>query len=76
MYIRFVVGGEAENAYWLSGVFSISRILRDQGELFACEARRLNVAYLRGFGSNASLSSVRGAPARWRVVRRRGLLVS
>jgi hypothetical protein len=45
VYVRFVIGAEAENAYWLTGVFAEARILRDNGELFAHEVRQLDEAY-------------------------------
>ena len=41
MFVRFVVGAEAENAYWLTGVFVEARILRDDGRLFRHEVEWL-----------------------------------
>jgi hypothetical protein len=37
MYVRFVVGDEAANAYWLTGIFFWARLLRDDGKLYAYE---------------------------------------
>ena len=31
-FVRFVVGADAENAAWLTGVFTEARILQDEGE--------------------------------------------
>ena len=41
MFVRFVVGTEAENAFWLTGVFTIAREMRDRGELYDSGARWL-----------------------------------
>jgi hypothetical protein len=38
MFLRFVVGTEAENAYWLTGLFTVARKLRDEGQLYAYES--------------------------------------
>lgn len=37
MFVRFVVGTDAENAYWLTGVIAAARILGDEGRLFQYE---------------------------------------
>ena len=34
MYVRFVVGSDDENAYWLTGVLTEARLLRDAGRLY------------------------------------------
>ena len=45
MFVRFVVGTEAENAFWLTGVFTIAREMRDRGELYDYEARWLEEVF-------------------------------
>ena len=45
MYLRFVVGADVENAAWLTGVFTASRILRDEGDLYSYESERLEDIY-------------------------------
>jgi hypothetical protein len=45
MFVRFVAGTEAENAYRLDGVFVESRLLRDEGRLYAYEIRFLDETY-------------------------------
>jgi hypothetical protein len=45
MYVRFVVGTDAENAFWLTGVLTSARIVRDEGELYAYEEDLLNTVY-------------------------------
>ena len=45
MYIRFVVGGDAENAAWLTGIITEARLLNDQGELFRYETQVLEEAF-------------------------------
>ena len=41
MFVRFVVGADAEDAFWLTGVITEARILRDQGELYSHESELL-----------------------------------
>ncbi len=45
MYVRFVVGDDAENAYWLTGVFVEARILRDDGKLYVYEVDLLEETF-------------------------------
>lgn len=45
MFVRFVVGIESENAFWLDGVITAARILRDEGELYRHESERLNEVF-------------------------------
>ena len=45
MFVRFVAGTEAENAYRLDGVFVESRRLGDVGRLFAHEIGLLDETY-------------------------------
>jgi hypothetical protein len=42
MFVRFVVGADVENVFWLTGVFTESYALIDEGVLYAFE-----VAYLQ-----------------------------
>jgi hypothetical protein len=45
MYVRFVVGDDAANAYWLTGVFSWARLLREDGKLYAYEVDLLEATH-------------------------------
>ena len=45
MFVRFVVGTDAENAAWLTGIITEARLLRDAGELYDYESERLEAAY-------------------------------
>jgi hypothetical protein len=45
MFVRFVVGTDADNAAWLTGIFTMARDLRDRGVLFTYEAERLQEIY-------------------------------
>src|SRR5437588_13028 len=45
MFVRFVVGSDAENAAWLTGVVTMARVLRDEGELYAFESELLEDIY-------------------------------
>ncbi len=45
MYVRFVVGADAENAAWLTGIITEARLLRDAGELYDYESERLEEIY-------------------------------
>ncbi len=45
MFLRFVVGTEAENAFWLIGVFTMAREMRDRGELYEYESRWLEEVF-------------------------------
>lgn len=45
MFVRFVVGSDAENAAWLTGVITEARLLRDAGELYDYESERLEAIY-------------------------------
>jgi hypothetical protein len=41
VFLRFVVGSDAENAAWLTGVITEARILDDEGELYRHESELL-----------------------------------
>ncbi len=45
MYLRFVVGSDDENAYWLDGIFTRARLLDEAGELYAYESARLSEVF-------------------------------
>jgi hypothetical protein len=45
MFVRFVVGADAENAAWLTGIMTEARLLRDAVELYDYESERLEAAY-------------------------------
>jgi hypothetical protein len=45
MFVRFVVGADSENAFWLNGVITEARLLRDDGKLFAHEVSLLESIY-------------------------------
>ena len=45
MFVRFVVGSDAENAAWLTGVITEARLLRDRGELHAYESELLEAIF-------------------------------
>ncbi len=45
MFLRFVVGADSENAAWLTGVITMARILRDEGELYGYEADLLKATF-------------------------------
>jgi len=45
MFVRFVVGADAENASWLTGVITEARILRDEGELYRYESELLREVF-------------------------------
>lgn len=45
MFVRFVVGDETENPYWLTGVFTSARMLRDEGKLYKYESEWLEEIY-------------------------------
>jgi hypothetical protein len=45
VFVRFVVGDEAENPYWLTGVLTIARILQDEGKLYKYESEWLEEIY-------------------------------
>lgn len=45
MFVRFVVGADAENAAWLTGVITEARILQDEGHLFDYESKRLDETF-------------------------------
>jgi hypothetical protein len=45
MFVRFVVGADAENAAWLTGVITEARLLRDAGELYDYESERLEAIF-------------------------------
>jgi hypothetical protein len=44
-FVRFVVGTDAENGWWLTGVITSARILRDAGELYSYESELLEEAF-------------------------------
>ena len=43
--MRFVVGTDAENAAWLTGIITEARLLRDAGQLYDFESERLEAVY-------------------------------
>jgi hypothetical protein len=45
VFVRFVVGADAENAAWLTGVITEARLLHDAGELYDHESERLEVTF-------------------------------
>ena len=45
MFIRFVVGTDCVNAVWLTGVITMARILRDDGELYRFESELPNDSF-------------------------------
>ena len=45
MFVRFVVGTDAENAAWLTGVVTVARILRDDGEFYTYESELLEAVF-------------------------------
>jgi hypothetical protein len=45
MFVRFVVGADAENAAWLTGVITEAAILCDAGVLYRYEAERLEQVF-------------------------------
>ncbi len=45
MFLRFVVGTDAENAFWLTGVITIAEKLRKGGELFRYESVLLEASF-------------------------------
>ncbi len=45
MFVRFVVGTDAENPAWLTGIFTEARLLSDRGEVFDYEAERLEAIF-------------------------------
>ncbi len=45
MFVRFVVGTDAENAAWLTGILTEARLLRDAGELYDHESEQLEAVY-------------------------------
>jgi hypothetical protein len=45
MFVRFVVGAETDNAFRLDGVFTISSMVREQGQLFDHECALLEEIY-------------------------------
>lgn len=45
MYLRFVVGSDDENAYWLTGVFTEAHLLRDAGHLYRHEVEWLEAMF-------------------------------
>jgi hypothetical protein len=45
MFVRFVAGADAEDAFWLTGVFVEARLLRDEGRLYAYEVELLEETY-------------------------------
>jgi hypothetical protein len=45
MFVRFVVGSEAENAFWLTEVFTIAEEMRSRGELYDYESRWLEEVF-------------------------------
>jgi hypothetical protein len=45
MFVRFIVGSDAENAAWLTGIITESRILRDGGHLYDYESELLEKTF-------------------------------
>jgi hypothetical protein len=45
MFVRFVVGSDAENHRWLTGIVTEARFLRDRGQLASYEEACLAEAY-------------------------------
>jgi hypothetical protein len=45
MYVRFVVGGDAENTAWLTGIITEAQILRENGELYSYEIEQLETIF-------------------------------
>ncbi len=45
MFLRFVVGSDSDNAAWLTGIFTITRILDDDGALYPHESERLSALF-------------------------------
>jgi hypothetical protein len=45
MFLRFVVGADSENPFWLNGVFTEARILRDEGKLYRHEEQWLEATF-------------------------------
>lgn len=46
-YVRFVVGDPAGNSYWMTGVITAARLLRDEGKLEPHEAERLSQIFAK-----------------------------
>ena len=42
MFVRFVVGTETENGFWLTGLFTMAREMRDRGDLYQYESEWLD----------------------------------
>lgn len=45
MYVRFVVGPDDENPFWLDGIFTIAARLRKEGELYGYESELLEATF-------------------------------
>jgi hypothetical protein len=45
MFVRFVAGTEAENAYWLTGIFTIAKVLQADGRLYRYESEMLEETF-------------------------------
>ena len=45
MFVRFVVGTDAENAAWLTGAIAEARLLLDRGDLYDYEAAWLEETF-------------------------------
>lgn len=45
MYVRFVVGTDAENAAWLNGVITEAQLLRERGDLHGYESDYLEIIF-------------------------------
>jgi hypothetical protein len=41
MFLRFVVGGDSDNAAWLTGIIAEAEILREKGKLYSYESEWL-----------------------------------
>lgn len=54
MFVRFVVGADAENAAWLNGIFTEAEILRSAGQLHDYEAKQIETAF-EWFNENLSV---------------------
>ena len=45
MFVRFVVGTDADNAAWLTGIITEARLLRDRGALYEYQSERLDAIF-------------------------------
>ena len=45
MFVRFVVGTDQENAFWLTGIFAEARMMDEAGGLYSYESARLSETF-------------------------------